>query len=276
VEQYPEDFHDELEAYPLRLHVAALPDRRFFKMTRTLTVGTVLLSALLIVLGVFLNYQLTHLNVTVRRSGVWQFYRIDPEEKRLKATESASVQLLPMRLVIEERLREYIKIRNSTVWNLDKMDENRSADGVIGQMSKSDIFESFGPEFMAMQAQTRGSKLVRDVHIYDVKLVNTNLWMALIETFDLPITDDLESVCACSDNSRSCLDCKIQNAQKRERRRIWIRTSFNRPQECRVQKRNMTCPNPLGISVDKYISTFVPIHDEATFWDLPAALRPDI
>ena len=45
--QYPEDLHDELEAYPVRLNVAALPDRRFFKMMRTLTVGTVLLTSLL-------------------------------------------------------------------------------------------------------------------------------------------------------------------------------------------------------------------------------------
>ncbi len=74
----PEKMRDELGAYPLRLHVAALPERRFFKMTRTLTIITTLLAGLLIVLGVFLNYQITHLDVSVGRRGNWRFYRIDP------------------------------------------------------------------------------------------------------------------------------------------------------------------------------------------------------
>ena len=106
---YPETPQDKLEAYPLRLNVAALPERRFFKMTRTLTICVVLLSALLILLGVYLNYQITHLDVAVRRGSAWQFFRIDPEDKKLKMTESTAVGVDALRLVVEEKLIEYLR-----------------------------------------------------------------------------------------------------------------------------------------------------------------------
>ncbi|MBQ3695616.1 MAG: hypothetical protein II938_01425 [Alphaproteobacteria bacterium] len=264
---YPETPQDKLEAYPLRLNVSALPERRFFKMTRTLTVCVVLLSALLISLGVYLNYQITHLDVTVRRGGVWQFYRIDPQDKKLKPTESTSIVINPMRLIVEEKLMQYLKVRNSTVWAIDTMNYNFGQTGPIAQLSAPSVFTAFVREGQALLSKTRGNGLVREAHIYDLRLVAPDLWMAVLETFDLPITDDLVSACACSDNSKACLKCKIDESKNRERKKIWIRTSFSRPK---------TLANPFGVSVDKYVSTFLPIHSEATYWDLPADLQPEI
>ena len=281
--EYPETMKDELEAYPLRLNVAALPDRRFFKMIRTLTVGVVLLSAFLIVLGVYLNYQLTHLDVTVRRRGSWQFYRIDPEDKKLKPLESSTIYVDPMRLIVEDKLREYIKLRNTAVLAEDTMSKVQDPLGLVVQMSSPEVLLEFTPEFEAMKRRTVNAPdevLVRDVHIYSLTILPSNLWVALIETFDLPTTDDGIGVCGCSDNSKACLNCKIQNAKRRERRKIWMRVSNRKPKECRADNRNtdsdQRCFNPLGLSVDKYISTMVPIHPEETYWDLPPALRPEI
>ena len=264
---YPETPKDNLEAYPLRLNVSALPERRFFKMTRTLTVCVVLLSALLIVLGVYLNYQITHLDVTVRRGSAWQFFRIDPEDKKLKIAESTAVGVDGLRLVVEEKLTDYLKLRNSTVWDSDTMDKNFGPSGPIAQLSNSSVFAVFNPEAQAILTKTRGHSLIREAHLYDLKVVGPNFWSAIIETFDLPITNDLISVCACSDNSQACLKCKIENAQNRERKKIWIRTSFNGAK---------TLSNPLGVRVEKYIPTHLPIRPEATYWDLPADLRPEI
>ena len=263
----PEQQKDNLEAYPLRLNVSALPERRFFKMTRTLTVSVVLLASLLIALGVFLNYQITHLDVTIKRGSAWQFYRIDPEAKQLKVTEPSVLVIDPLRLATEERLLAYLKIRNSTVWTQDTMDRNFGPAGPIAQLSNPKIYMQFDREAKAMLNKTRGAGLIREAHIYSLKWLHSNLWMAIIETFDLPITDDLVSVCTCSDNSHKCIQCKIDNAQNRERKKIWMRTSFDRTK---------TGENPLGVSVDEYIPIYVPIHDDATYWDLPPDLQPDI
>lgn len=264
---FPETPKDKLEAYPLRLNVSALPERRFFKMTRTLTICVVLLAALLISLGVYLNYQITHLDVTIKRGSFWQFYRIDPEAKQLKITEPSAIRINPLRLVTEERLMAYLKVRNSTVWAKDTMDYNFGPTGPVAQLSDPKVYMAFDQEARAMLAKTRGASLVREVHIYTLQWLRDNLWMAVLETFDLPITDDLVSACPCSDNSTACIQCKVSHAKNRERRKVWMRTSFNRPK---------TLANPLGVSVDRYISTFMPIHPEATYWDLPPALRPDI
>ena len=289
---YPETLQDELEAYPLRLNVAALPERRFFRMIRTLTVGVVLLSALLISFGVYLNYQITHLDVTVQRGKILQFYQIDPVDKRLKAVESVKTKVDPLKLVVEEKLRDYLQLRNSTVWVMDTMNKRFGAKGLIAQMSHPKVYNDFFQVGANMIRKTRASELVRDVHIYDLRMESYNpgdrlgaslydldgknrvLWSAIIETFDLPITDDLVSVCNCSDNSKACIKCKIDNAKNRERSKIWMRTSFSRQKRC--DAKSDLCANPLGVSVDSYIVTFMPIHDDATYWNLPPALQPEI
>ena len=64
-------------------------------------------------------------------------------------------------------------------------------------MSHKDVYAPFTTEAKAMQAQTRGAGLVRDVHIYELKVVNTNMWMAIIEVFDLPMANDWGGGCMC-------------------------------------------------------------------------------
>ena len=266
-----ETMQDNLEAYPLRLNVAALPERRFFKMIRTLTVMVSLLSALLIVLAVFLNYLLMHLNVSVGDPGYWQFYRIDPELLVLRQIPPSKTTIPALQIMTEELLVQYLTVRNSTVWDQDIMQFNLSQEGVLAQASTSEVFSAIVAESQMIARETRGRGLVRDVHIYDLQLVHPkdSLWMAILETFDLPVTDDLQSACACSDNSAECLNCKKEKAKKRRLLKVWIRTGFF------PQKERYTIRNPLGISVEKYLETPMPIREGRTYWDLAPAMMPE-
>ena len=283
MEHFPEQLHDELEAYPLRLNVAALPERRFFKMIRTLTVLVVLASALMICLAVFLNYQITHLNVTLLKNNRWQFYQIDPQEKKLHTLENAEIRLNPLVLMIESKLRDYLMWRNSTAGSEQQISANFTSGGRIYQFSSTKVFDRFASVDKRNLPQ-RDTDIVREAHIYDLRLLYPRfpyLWMAYIEVFDMPATEDYVGVCLCSDNSKQCLDCKKQKSVNRERYKIWIRTTFGRPQKCIVQDQDPIlkdqdaglCLNPLGISVDEYNPTIVPIHDDETYWNLPPALR---
>jgi len=275
--QYPESetMHDELGAYPLRLDVAALPERRFFKMIRTLTIGVVMAGALMIILGVILNYQIAHQDVTVQRGNVWQFYRIDPQEKVLRTLESQTVTINPLRLYVEKMLYDYLMMRNSTAWDKKELEKNFGSTGLIAQLSSAAVLSDFAGEKSVLLSKTQAHGLIREAHIYDLRLTSSNLWVAYMEVFDLPQTNKSTVVCGCSDNSRSCLDCKIKNAKNRERYKIWIRTSFDRSKAgCRGLEGR--CDNPLGISVDRYIVTFVPIHEDDVYWNLPPALQPEI
>ena len=281
LKNYSDEAHDELEAYPLRLNVAALPERRFFKMIRTLTVAVVLSGAVLIILAVFLNYQITHLDISVGRPSRWQFYRMDPQEKTLRTIESSTIRVNALKLLIEAALRDYLIMRNSTSLSTDVMEKNFSTYGRIAQFSSSEVFGQFSTEKSLMLSKIRGKgkKLIREAHIYDLRLVNSNMWMAIIEVFDMPVTEDSVGVCRCSDNSKECLTCKIQKAKNRERYKIWIRTSLNpRKAFCNVNPKinENLCFNPLGITVEKYIPTKMPIHEQDVYWNLPPALRPNL
>ena len=59
----------------------------------------------------------------------------------------------------------------------------------------------------------------------------------------------------------------MKKAKKRTLSKIWLRTGFNQ---------NKTLDNPLGISVDRYLETFMPIREDRVYWDLPAPMIPDI
>lgn len=285
MEKYPEQLRDELEAYPLRLNVAALPERRFFKMIRTLTLLVVLLSALLIVLAVFLNYQITHLDITLHRNGRWQFYQIDPQKKTLTPLESSTIGANSLVLFVESKVRDYLMWRNTTAGPEQQINANFAPGGRIAQFSESRLFAQFVNHDRRKLPQ-RDTDIVREAHIYDLQLVYPRLpylWLAYVEVFDMPATEDDVGVCLCSDNSADCLSCKVQKAVNRERYKIWMRTSFNRPKKCSVRDQDPNLPdqdaglclNPLGISVDSYVPTFVPIHDDEIYWDIPPILRPD-
>ncbi len=276
-EEYPEDFKDVLEAYPLRLNVNALPERRFVKMMRSLKVAVALLSSLMILLGVYLNYQITHLDVDVRKGKTLQFFRVDPESKQLSPAESGEMSLSALRLVAEDQLMKYLKMRNRTVWNQDEMIKNWGVNGLIYRMSSDVVYRGFEEERNVLN-NVRGLEMLREVHVYELKWVRDNLWMAIIETFDMPLTDTGFEVCECSDNTPACIDCHIAKTKKRERRKIWMRTGFSRkpPEVSDAFPAQIFDLNPMGVSVEKYVSVYMPINEKEPYWDLPPALRPDI
>lgn len=269
---------DVLEAYPTRMHVEALPDRRFFRMTRTLTIINALSVCLVIALSCFFYYAMDNQDVDIRYpSGQNALYSMDRANKTLTRVDLTTATYSPIQLMAEEALKNYIQLRHSVVWDKDEMSYRLSpvpppdrSTSLLKLLSSDRMFGSIVQQQNEVIEMLRKEGLVRDVHIYELKHVYGNLWTATVDLFDIPIDrDTLEPFCMCQDNSKQCLDCKVtyakekgpNNRSRHQRLKIWARIGrANRP----------THENPFGFSMNSYIVQYIPLHEKLGYWDFPA------
>ena len=268
---------DVLGAYPQRKQVSAFPERVFIKTNRFLVVFAVINLSLIIAGSGLFVYMSSRVDVKVNEGNVNYVYAIDTVENKLSSLEGYKSKKNAWILAMEKQLREYINEFHSVPFEMSKYQDKVSPSSIVAQMSYQNIYDTYQKE----QTYARGmvvdqKQSVRDVHIYDLRNVQGTLWSAYIETFDLPLAEgEFETMCPCSDNSKSCLECKIKNANKRERYKIWLRANY-------LGKERQSLGNPLGLYVIQYNIGYLPIHtdpknpteEKEKFWGLPTALRP--
>lgn len=262
---------DVLEAYPEKEQVDAFPERRYIKLTRFLTIFSTINLAMVIAYSGIYYYLARNVDTDIASHGVVHMYAIDPERKLLLPSEPAQTRVSARQLVMEDALRKYLQTRYAIIWDMDKMRRNWGEEGYVASLSTVEVFTKFSSEAGRIWETIKRERFTRDVHIYSLYPVHGDLWSAYIETFDFPLDENLEKKCDCSDNSHECLSCKeihsIPNG--RRRKKILLRADFSGKK---------TLSNPMGILVYAYYPAFVPVVKENNekFWDLPAALRPEI
>jgi len=271
---------DVLEAYPTRLFVNALPERRFFRMTRALTIINALSVCLLITLAFFFYYAMDHQDTDIRyASGRNALYRLDPETKTLRQIGRTAITASPLEFLMEELLIEYIKARETVVADQTEMarrcsngrnlnNENQDEEpGLVLLVSPIKAAKPICDALTRKNTQLRDRNLIRDVHIYGLKRVYQNLWTATLDFFDLPLTKALKSACSCQDNSQECLACKEKNYVNHQRFKLWARIG---------RAKESSWSNPFGLSIDSYSLQELPILESNAFWGLPAELQPKL
>ena len=273
---------DILEAYPARMHVEALPDRRFFRMTRTLTIINSLSVCLLIALCCFFYYAMDNQDVDIRyASGQNALYRLNRENKTLNRIGLTTGNYSPVQLMAEDALQNFIQLRHSVVQDKDEMDYRLSPappsdrpTSLLRLLSSDAMFGSIVQQQNEVRQMLKREGCVRDVHIYELKHIYGNLWTATVDLFDIPLDSNLEPYCSCQDNSKKCLDCKMEyakekgfnNRSRHQRLKIWARIGrLHRP----------SYENPFGFSINSYIAQYIPVHEGSDYWGLPAVFQSD-
>lgn len=264
---------DILETYPERKQVTAFPERRYIKLTRFLTIFTIINLAFIIAEAGFYFYMANNKDITLNAKGWVHMYSIDPERKLLLPSEPFQTRVSAMQLMIEKALRQYLEERYAFIWDTDAMTKRWGEKGYVARVSTPEVFNKFSQEVEQNWLPLQQSRLTRDVHIYSLYPLHGDMWSAYIETFDFPLDENLGKNCDCTDNSYECLKCKEKNMipNGRKRKKILLRVNFVGPK---------TLENPLGILVYAYYPAYVPVpknnQPSEKFWDLPPALRPKI
>lgn len=257
---------DLIEAYPERMQVRAIPERRYLRTSRLLAVIIVLNLALLIAMGGIYVYIANRVDVSIATSRLVNLLAMDVEQKVIKPAEHGQGRANALQLLIEDIVKTYIIQRHSIVWDNDTMSKRVGLEGYVAAYSSQRVFEGFQQEITPQIQASRTNGFVRDIHLYELRLVGPDLWQGIFDTFDMPVPDSFRPICgACSDNSEECLACKRENAYDHKRYKVYAKTNF---------AGTKALVNPVGVLVYSYSLLYMPIHPEERFWDIPAALRP--
>ena len=259
---------DVLGVYPEYMQVKALPERRYMKTARVLAIFIILNLACVIGLSGYFVYNADRVDVTIGNRNKAYLYTIDSSRKVLLPAEYAKVNMSAYKLYVEQILREYIKNRHEIIWDNTIMQWRWDRTGPVGNLSHGDnVYGPFQEEARLNFEASRSKGFVRDVHLYELTNVYGSTWEGVLDTFDMPIPDPFNPLCACSDNSKACIDCKVKNAFDRKRYRVIIR----------LDRRGIpNSANPLGYLVQSYHLLHLPIDEKETYWGVPTALKPDL
>ena len=237
-------------------------------MTHTLTIVNCLLMCLLVAVSCFFYYAMDNQDISITYTPKQNaLYSLDPETKTLKRIEFAQASVSPVQLLIEEKLTTYLINRNQVTWDLEYMTAVFAPGSLLQQMTHQKLYEPLVATSKKQVQELRSKGLIRDIHLYELKLVREDLWVAIFDLFNIPLNNNLQSFCPCQDNSKECLACKKREAKSVMRFKVWMRVD---------QKNTKTLQNPLGIRVNSYTAQYLPIHENEYFWGLPPILRPDI
>lgn len=170
--------NDKLGAYPEKVHVGAMPERRYLKTSRIMTfVATGLLC-----LTIILTFVLYMLSPQLQSEPLLlmidkRFYKLEPVQR--------SVVITPSNLLLmEEHIKQYILLRHTIVSDVDEMESRWSEENsLLKWFSGPEAFRSFLTEkAVNMARMTEG--LTTEVNIRFVQQVSSLLWLAEFETIE--------------------------------------------------------------------------------------------
>jgi hypothetical protein len=253
---------DALGAYPERIQISAIPERRYLRTTRVLAIFTFLnLAASLVLIGYCIYYAALS-DVNINR----HIYTIDPVYKRVYAAEYDKQKVSARELILEEAVSDYIKARTEV--NMDINLQKKNIATVKKFMPEDEnILKAYQKEANDLFNLARSKKVNKETYIYDIQKTPSGMWKAVIDVFDVQPESIFNPICSCKEVTRECIDCKIKN--NRGRHRYW---AFVRPYFMSVPS---TLNNPFGIKIyDMYLLDKKIRPDD--YWDTPSILKPEL
>lgn len=259
---------DILGVYPEFMQVKALPERRYMKTARVLAVFIVFNLACIIGISSYFVYSADRIDVTIGNRRQAHLYTVDSSRKVIVPAEYSTISVSALKLYVEQMLRDYIQNRHEIVWDNTIMRWRWSRTGPVGNLSHGDkVYGPFQEEAQSNFESSRSKGFVRDVHLYELINVYGNTWEGVLDTFDMPIPDSFNPLCPCTNNSKSCIACKVKNTLEQKRYRVIIRLN---------RDGIPNSANPFGYLIHSYSLLYVPINEKEKYWGVPSDLKPDL
>ena len=262
--EVPEN-QDALGAYPLRMQISAIPERRYLRTARLLAVITFLNLAVLMVLAGTFAWRAVRQNVVITRMGRKQLFMMEPEYKVIRAAEREEARYRADELILEQAVQDYIKSRYNVY--LDSAKQQKSSKYLMMYSNREKLEEFERHEKFLLLSVAKRKRVNREVHIYSIRQTPSGLWEALVDIFDMKPRDPYNPVCDCYDNTRECLKCKEELNLGRTRYRIYVRAGFwGSPSR----------DNPMGVGISNVYVIPQIVHPEEQFWNIPSILKPEL
>lgn len=170
---------DKLGAYPERVHIKAMPERRYLWSSRILVILSIFSICFNMMLASTIYVLLPQKRVVPR------LMYLDPLFNQMALLEPSEVNIPVFNLVAEEQIRNYIMYRYLITSKYDELVKRWSRGGVIFWMSSPYVFN----EFTTVESQQginlqRLKGLIRDVEIDWVRQIAAGVWQTQFRTLD--------------------------------------------------------------------------------------------
>lgn len=216
-----EDSNDKLGAYPEKVHVGAMPERRYLKTSRVMTLLACALLCGIIVLGFVIYLLAPQLRAEPMLLAIdKQFYRLEPVQRDVVRTPAN-------RLLMEMYVKEYIFLRNTIVPDIDEMRSRWDERSHLFWYSSKEAYSQFLQEREVKMAKMMEGLTV-EVNIRFVHRISASLWLSEFDTIEHMPEDEYPTI---------------------KRWRVLMETGFVRRAYPHADER---IKNPLDFLVNKY------------------------
>ena len=262
----PEASNDVLEAYPERLHVEALPERRYLKTSRFLVIVSLLSITLNFSLTfIFMrNASLVHAIVEHESYEDTFLYQLDTYHKELKAIQRPSRDLDVIDLIFQNLITDYLTERYQMTINRAEMEERWGRGGKVFLYAPKlyEPFLNYANESLSQQA--RG--ITKEIYIYSIRNLGGNLYESIYDVYSLDESGYEDEKCPCKEKTQECLLCMRETAVAVNRYKTYMRVRLviqERPaEEIRENK------NPYYFLISSFHALPQAIHVEKQWEDV--------
>jgi len=170
---------DKLGAYPERVHVKAMPERRYLWSSRILVILSVFSICLNIVLAATIYLLLP------QRRAAPRLLAVNPVLNQMQLLEPAEINVPAANLITEGQIRDYIMYRYIITSRYDELVSRWAPGSALYWMSGRAVFKNFS-ETEAKQGITlqRLKGIQRDVEIDWVTQIARGVWQVQFRTID--------------------------------------------------------------------------------------------
>lgn len=165
-----ESTNDKLGAYPEKVHVRAMPERRYLKTSRTMT----LTASALICSCIALTSVVYLLSPLLRAEPL--LMAIDKRFYKLEPVQSSVVRTHANELLLETYIQEYIRLRYTYISDIDTMNERWGERSHFYWFSSREVYQAFAALKDAKIQQILNG-LTSEVQIRFVQKIFGSLWV---------------------------------------------------------------------------------------------------
>ena len=180
--------NDKLGAYPEKVHIGAMPERRYLKTSRIMT----FLASALLCVTIMLTFVLYILSPQLRSEPLLlkidrRFYTLEPIQDQIVLWPSSL-------LLMEEHIKQYILLRHTIVADVDEMQARWSEENsLLKWFSSPEAFRSFVNEKNINLARM-AEGLTTEVNIRFIQRISDSVWLAEFETIEHMPEEETPSV----------------------------------------------------------------------------------
>ena len=201
--------NDKLGAYPEKVHVHAMPERRYLKTSRSMTfaaAGFLCVNIMLTFVIYMLSPQLSSEPLLLMIDK--RFYKLEPVENNIIVWPSSL-------LLTEEHIKQYIMLRHTIVPDVDEMQARWSEENsLLKWFSGPEAFNTFVNEKnVNMVRMAEG--LTVEVNIRFVQRISNGIWLAEFETIEHMPEEEYPTVKRCFSIQAQRCACSVWHSRTR-------------------------------------------------------------